>query len=215
VSTFDPYAVLGVRKGPRLTPEQVEAAYRRKAKTAHPDAGGTEEGFHALKLARDTLADPELRRLYDETGAVPGKQPAAEYPDAVAVEHIARVMGLVLKESDTDPHTRPMLDLMGKILQAEINEGEKITAKLTKLKGRAEKILGRFNRRQADAATPNILERTALHQVTSLNRSLGEVAEQLKPLLRAKEILAEYEFSPEKLDAAFEAMAHIPVEWRR
>jgi curved DNA-binding protein CbpA len=214
VSRFDPYAVLGVPRD--ATAKQVEDAYRRKAKAAHPDAGGTEEGFHALKLARDTLADPELRRLYDETGEAPGKQPAEEYPDAVAIDHIARVMGLVLKESDTDPHTRPMLDLMGKLLQAEINEGQKVKAKLDKLKGRAEKILGRFNRRQADSATPNILERTALHQVHALNRSLSEVEAQLKPMLRAKDILAEYEFMPEKLDAALkETMAHIPVEWLR
>jgi hypothetical protein len=37
--------------GPKATPALVKAAYRRLAKTAHPDAGGTHEAFVALQEA--------------------------------------------------------------------------------------------------------------------------------------------------------------------
>jgi hypothetical protein len=43
------------------TVEQLQAAYRREVKTAHPDQGGTSEGFHALRQAYEQ-AQQLLRR---------------------------------------------------------------------------------------------------------------------------------------------------------
>ena len=48
-------ALLGV--GPNYTREEVIAAFRRKAKEAHPDVGGTAEMFRVLVEARDRLLD--------------------------------------------------------------------------------------------------------------------------------------------------------------
>jgi len=47
----------------------VEAAFRRLAKSAHPDAGGTLEGFQALVEQRDLL----LRHLTARGSLVGGK----------------------------------------------------------------------------------------------------------------------------------------------
>jgi hypothetical protein len=48
----DPWEVLGIRPG--ATEEEVDAAYRQKARKAHPDApGGSEEAMQALNAARD------------------------------------------------------------------------------------------------------------------------------------------------------------------
>lgn len=44
--------VLGI--APNASREQIEAAYREKAKTAHPDAGGTHEAMAALNVARSS-----------------------------------------------------------------------------------------------------------------------------------------------------------------
>ena len=57
----DHYAALGV--GPDATVEDVEAAYRTRAKTAHPDAGGTQEDFVALDDAHRVLTG-DNRDLY-------------------------------------------------------------------------------------------------------------------------------------------------------
>jgi hypothetical protein len=45
-----PYSVLGVK--PSATPEEIEAAYRRRIKLAHPDVGGSAEAVQRLNDAR-------------------------------------------------------------------------------------------------------------------------------------------------------------------
>ncbi|WP_035765497.1 J domain-containing protein, partial [Arthrobacter sp. H20] len=57
------YAVLGVSRD--ATAKQVKDAYRRAARSTHPDAGGSAEKFHDVAVAYETLADPERRRRYD------------------------------------------------------------------------------------------------------------------------------------------------------
>ena len=49
----DPFEVLGVRSDTDM--DVVEAAYRAKAKTAHPDAGGTNEAMAELNEALDEI----------------------------------------------------------------------------------------------------------------------------------------------------------------
>ncbi|MHA7275042.1 J domain-containing protein [Arthrobacter sp. HLT1-21] len=58
------YAVLGLSPG--ATAKQVKDAYRRAARSTHPDAGGSAELFHDVAVAYETLADPERRRRYDQ-----------------------------------------------------------------------------------------------------------------------------------------------------
>lgn len=60
------YQVLGV--GPTATPEQIRRAYRRLAKTVHPDvnpASDSAKAFAALNAAYETLIDPVRRSAYD------------------------------------------------------------------------------------------------------------------------------------------------------
>jgi hypothetical protein len=40
-----------------LKPSEINAAFRRLAKTAHPDAGGTNEEYHRITEARDALLE--------------------------------------------------------------------------------------------------------------------------------------------------------------
>lgn len=49
----DPHEVLGLRPG--ATRDEVEAMYRVKAKSAHPDRGGSDEAMAELNAARERL----------------------------------------------------------------------------------------------------------------------------------------------------------------
>lgn len=57
------YEVLGV--APTASEEDVRHAYRRLAKTAHPDAHGDPARFTRLTEAYDVLSDPARRAVYD------------------------------------------------------------------------------------------------------------------------------------------------------
>jgi hypothetical protein len=47
--------LLGLPLGRRLFGPEIQQAYKRAAKTAHPDAGGNAQQFHELAAARDAL----------------------------------------------------------------------------------------------------------------------------------------------------------------
>ena len=47
--------MLGLSPGRRLSGAEIQRAYKRAAKTAHPDGGGTAQKFQELSAARDAL----------------------------------------------------------------------------------------------------------------------------------------------------------------
>jgi curved DNA-binding protein CbpA len=58
------YALLGVP--PNATSKELRQAYLQLLVTAHPDKGGSAEGFAAIQKAYATLSDPAERAVYDE-----------------------------------------------------------------------------------------------------------------------------------------------------
>lgn len=66
----DFYQTLGVSRDAR--PEEIKKAYRRLARTYHPDvskAPDAEERFKKISQAYEVLSDPEKRRAYDALGS--------------------------------------------------------------------------------------------------------------------------------------------------
>ena len=63
----DPYLVLGVPR--QASAEEIARAYRRAARTSHPDSGGagSAERFQAITDAYDELRDPRRRAVYDRS----------------------------------------------------------------------------------------------------------------------------------------------------
>ena len=57
----DPYAVLGVRAG-ETNEATLTAAYKKRSRECHPDAGGSEEAFSLVGAAHQEL----LRRAHEE-----------------------------------------------------------------------------------------------------------------------------------------------------
>ena len=57
------YEVLGLT--PSATAEQIKAAYRKAARTTHPDRGGSAETFHVITEAYEVLSNPQQKDAYD------------------------------------------------------------------------------------------------------------------------------------------------------
>lgn len=74
----DHYEVLGV--GRDASPEEIQRAYRKLARRAHPDVDkspGAEDRFKEINEAYHVLSDPERRRRYDQPP--PAGQPFGGY----------------------------------------------------------------------------------------------------------------------------------------
>jgi len=59
------YEALGVDRSASLG--TIRGAFRKRAREAHPDAGGTDEAMKRVNLAWSVLRDPDLRAEYDAT----------------------------------------------------------------------------------------------------------------------------------------------------
>eukprot|EP00898_Chlorokybus_atmophyticus_P000495 jgi/Chlat1/1446/Chrsp12S08681 len=76
---FNPYQVLNVNR--KATATEIRRAFKTLATRLHPDKGGDEHAFAAVRRAHDVLSDSEKRRMYDETGKVE-KTPDEELLDS-------------------------------------------------------------------------------------------------------------------------------------
>eukprot|EP00878_Enallax_costatus_P018295 GHUV01019253.1.p1 GENE.GHUV01019253.1~~GHUV01019253.1.p1 ORF type:complete len:192 (+),score=18.97 GHUV01019253.1:595-1170(+) len=72
------YRVLGLPR--TAAQDDIKQAYRRLARTLHPDKGGNSTAFAALQAAFETLIDPRTRSVYDALAADVRFRPGAAAP---------------------------------------------------------------------------------------------------------------------------------------
>lgn len=62
----DYYDILGVSKG--ASTDEIKVAYKKLARTNHPDKGGDKDRFQKIQEAYETLSDDSKRKAYDNPG---------------------------------------------------------------------------------------------------------------------------------------------------
>jgi curved DNA-binding protein CbpA len=186
---LDLYQLLGIKRG--ATRAEVRKAYRRKAKTSHPDSGGSVEQFGALATAHEVLSDPRRREKYDTTGEIETAKP--NNLDVSAIEVIAQKLGLIIHaEQDVTS-----MDVDALIKQAI---REDITTRKSNIVGQ-ERAIKRVARLRARARRKgegdNMLARVLDWHERSSEDLIRKNEESVASMERALAILEGYSFAAE------------------
>lgn len=180
----DLYAALDLPRGADRA--AVRRAYRKAAKTAHPDAGGSPKQFALVRLAHDTLTDDARRRKYDETGEIEEKPVDTRRTDMMQVISMALDMAMqqIQKPDQTDMATAVRTILCK--LQVRANEE---TAAFQRKMEQTRKVAGRFT-----VEGENLMETLIRGHITQCETEIAKRKTQIDLIKDALTLLADYRF---------------------
>lgn len=194
------YAELAVGTG--ATAGEIDKAYRRRARSVHPDAGGNAEAFQALAHAHAVLSDADRRAAYDASG-YEGALDAAAF-NARAMDHIQELVGSVL-ESDLPFEEVDLVAAIRDTLSKQKAEIAGAVARLERQAARAGAMARRFRRPTGDNFIGAALDRRAAEAREAADKTRLEEA----VFARAIALLADYAFDHEPAAAAVIAKARV------
>ncbi len=187
MSFHDLYKILGV--GRDADAAAIKAAYRRKVKTAHPDAGGDPEDFRLLTLAYEVLSDEEKRHHYDSTGEIPGDDSpeAAEQAKLYSAvsEMLLKVVGQI-----TMPQYEDVLAFLRKMVAQHLRELDESIAGMQQLVVKIPVIANRIQVREGE----NILRSLLLARHEELQKKIDAVRAERNRYESILEFLDQYDY---------------------
>jgi curved DNA-binding protein CbpA len=194
---IDLYEVLGVKR--EAARKDIHKAYRRKAKIAHPDSGGSVEAFNELVAAYSVLSDAEARAKYDETGEI--EPPRPDNFDGGAIEIIAEKLGLVI-HADHDLET---MDVGALIEQAIRDDIAARKASVIHQQRAAERLAAlRARTKRKAEGNDNLVARVLDWHEVAIRNHIKKHEDSVRFLERALEILQDYSFADD--------LATVPAE---
>lgn len=197
---LNPYEELGVDRD--ATAAEARKAYRRKAKKAHPDAGGTPETFARLSTALAVITDPRKRQTYDETGRIEENKP--DNDRVAAMQVIDRCMADIMNGffSTFHPGNDPRKMDVPSIIATKI--GHEITKGRTAIVGGQKMIKflldmeRRFKRKQGASADDDPIGRGLRYQIEQNEQQLATVEHSIKVHEMAIGIVKGYDFEQDQ-----------------
>ena len=186
------YELLGVKTS--ATVKAIRAAYRKKAKKAHPDTGGSDEEFAALKKAHDILTDPDRRARYDASGDTSERSPDNSLSQVIGI--LATALEQVLAQIANrmgDPTEYQLVKDMKILVGGQLDDIQRKRAQGKEALKKAEKLLGRFGVKKGE----NYLEGIVIGKISALNTQIRLLDSQEEPIKRALDILTNSSFRSE------------------
>ena len=181
---IDPYEILGV--GRDAEEAAVRSAYRKLAKTAHPDSGGDADVFLLVQKAHELLLDPLRRKVFDATGYDPELADPKDLQGLMLIEKL--VNDIVLDERDAgtfDPLERMRATLEGDIRKARFHMSE--------MEGHGARVGRHLDRLGARPAT-DILGYMLKARIDAIAKAVQDTARQIEATERALEMLKDYDY---------------------
>jgi curved DNA-binding protein CbpA len=192
---IDPYAMLGVAR--QADGEAVKTAYRKLAKSAHPDSGGDAELFGRLQACYDLLKDPVRRKVYDDTGYDPLLADVRDLEGVVVLETL--INDFILDERE--PGSFDPVAAMRRKLSDDIVKSRFHILELERHRARVRKHIDRLGRRpEADILGSMLRARTQ-----SIADAIRKAEAQIETIEHAYTMLEGYSYEMELLEARGEA----------
>lgn len=188
--SIGPYEVLDIARD--ATTEQIRKAYKRLAKTTHPDQGGHADSFALLKFCHDLLVDPERRKRYDETGVIDEGKKAEPTLRQRALAKISMLLPSII-QAQVDPLTIDLIGVLREAVQAQLGEERKRLASLEAAKARVETLSGRFEH-VGPPSDDNLFESFLTTQLDQIEQGLPGRRLAIEECRAALDILAQYRF---------------------
>lgn len=194
------YDSLGVPKD--ADRETIRKAYRKRAKQAHPDAGGTPEQFALVKIAHDTLTDDDRRAHYDRTGEFSEKAP--DNTQSEIMNLISRCLDMVLTTADQNGALETIFfkDVVNLIKQQIDELVKKSYSAATDMQQGIElnqRLLKKFRRKHKNDS-PDLLAALITGRVRTYQAGIANQQKQRKIAEKAIEFLKEYSFEIETMN---------------
>lgn len=183
----DLYAALGISKD--APPGEIKRAYRKAAKRAHPDGGGTRESFALVATAHSVLSDAQRRAHYDATGEIGEK--VADQTEVVAMNIALNTIDQVLMEISRRRLRFEEFDLVQDAVKTLQQHNAALSDKIAWMQregGRLQALTKRFSARRDD----NRIGKMFAARIGGL--SVMMVKEEQRAVFRAIEILKEHNF---------------------
>lgn len=192
----DLYEVLGVDR--TASTDDVRKAYRRKAKSTHPDVpGGSPERFQSVALAHRVLSDETSRAKYDATGST---------EETTINEQRARALQIIASQIETfltSPGAiyRKLVDEMRIQLDRLIVDDRRQRRSIEEGIAAVEKLRARFKAKKGADVIGGMLDT----KIADARKVLGQIDDHIAVLALAKTIIEDAEFVPEAEPTAFAA----------
>ncbi len=186
---IDPYSMLGLERDADET--AIKAAYRKKAKSAHPDAGGDPDEFGRISTSYDLLKDPVRRKVYDDTGYDPQLADVADLKGLMVLETLVNDMILDEREPGSfDPVSALRRKLTDDILKSRFHILE-----LERHRGRIRQHVDRLERRPDKDVLGSMLRA----RTQSISDAIKAAEAQIDAIERAYSMLEGYSYELEPL----------------
>lgn len=194
---FDPYLALGIGRG--ADAGAIKAAYRLRVRTAHPDRGGNAEDFIAIVKAFGLLSDPELRRLFDETGIIDVESLQAFRKDVTTV--LADMFDAAVQSAVSSGLPLAKVDFI-KLMMAAVAKGAgEAQADARRVDGEIEALGGLAKRIHRNDERPNIFADRLTAQVAAKTEQRATLRRRLMVFETAGVELGNYESEVELISA--------------
>lgn len=184
---IDPYETVGVERTAETA--TIKSAYRRRAKSLHPDAGGDVDSFDKLKTAYELLLDPIRRKVFDDTGYDPALVDAVDRKGLLVLETLVNEVLLDQREPGSfDPVAAMRRKLSDEIVSARFHILE-----MERHRSRVRNHMDRLGRRSGADVLGSMLR----SRCDSIGDAITKAEGQIEAIEKAYSMLEGYSYAIE------------------